>query len=256
MFCALPDPFWVVPSSSDHDFICCAPRLVLGATKGAVSRFHVLRPRTHFRLYRGRRVPFSCFALLDSFSPVPRASGPVFVFCAPRLIFVGSEGVRSRFHVLSSRTHFRRYWGCRVPFSYFALPKLFHAESGASSLIFMFHALGLYFGGTEGVRSRFHGLHSRTHFQRYRGRQVSFSCCAVPDSFSDTVGVGSHFHVSGGTEGTESNFQVSRYQTHFQRYCATLFRALRTAAGRWDAEEGHGDPSQACICLMPADSAV
>jgi hypothetical protein len=39
-------------------------------------------------------------------------------------------------------------------------------------------------------------------------------------------------------------------------YCATLFRALRTAPGRWDAEEGHGDPSQACICLMPADSAV
>jgi Reverse transcriptase (RNA-dependent DNA polymerase) len=39
-------------------------------------------------------------------------------------------------------------------------------------------------------------------------------------------------------------------------HCATLFRALRTAAGRWDAEEGHGDPSQACICLMPADSAV
>jgi hypothetical protein len=38
--------------------------------------------------------------------------------------------------------------------------------------------------------------------------------------------------------------------------CATLFRALRTAAGRWVAEEGHGDPSQACICLMPADSAV
>jgi uncharacterized membrane protein len=38
--------------------------------------------------------------------------------------------------------------------------------------------------------------------------------------------------------------------------CATLFRALRTAAGRWDAEEGHRDPSQACICLMLADSAV
>jgi hypothetical protein len=38
--------------------------------------------------------------------------------------------------------------------------------------------------------------------------------------------------------------------------CATLFRAFRTAAGRWDAEEGHGDPSQACICLMPADSTV
>jgi hypothetical protein len=38
--------------------------------------------------------------------------------------------------------------------------------------------------------------------------------------------------------------------------CATLFRALRTASGRWDAEEGHEDPSQACICLMPVDSTV
>jgi hypothetical protein len=42
----------------------------------------------------------------------------------------------------------------------------------------------------------------------------------------------------------------------FLSVCATLFRARRTAAGRWDAEEGHGDPSQACICLMPAGSAV
>jgi hypothetical protein len=39
-------------------------------------------------------------------------------------------------------------------------------------------------------------------------------------------------------------------------YCATLFRVLRTASGRWDAEEGHGDPSQACICLMLVDSTV
>jgi hypothetical protein len=34
---------------------------------------------------------------------------------------------------------------------------------------------------------------------------------------------------------------------------ATLFRVLRTAAGRWDAEEGHGDPSRACICLVPVE---
>jgi hypothetical protein len=41
--------------------------------------------------------------------------------------------------------------------------------------------------------------------------------------------------------------------------CATLFRALRTAflwCWRWDAEEGHGDPSQACIYLMPVNSTV
>jgi hypothetical protein len=44
---------------------------------------------------------------------------------------------------------------------------------------------------------------------------------------------------------------IYRYEhsTTLILHCATLFRALRTADGRWDAEEGHGDPSQACICL-------
>jgi hypothetical protein len=44
--------------------------------------------------------------------------------------------------------------------------------------------------------------------------------------------------------------------SHTVCVCAILFRALRTAAGRWDAEEGYGDPSQKCICLKPADSTV
>jgi Reverse transcriptase-like len=41
------------------------------------------------------------------------------------------------------------------------------------------------------------------------------------------------------------------------RICATLFRApphRRRAMG--SAEEGHGDPSRACICWVSADSAV
>jgi hypothetical protein len=32
--------------------------LIFGGTDGVESRFHVLRARTNFRLYRGRRVPF------------------------------------------------------------------------------------------------------------------------------------------------------------------------------------------------------
>jgi hypothetical protein len=44
-------------------------------------------------------VPFSCFVRPDSFSTVPGALGPVFMFCAPGLMFGGTEGVESRFHV-------------------------------------------------------------------------------------------------------------------------------------------------------------
>jgi hypothetical protein len=121
----------------------CASGLIFGGIKDVGSRFQVLRSRTCFRRYRGRRVPFSCFARTDSFLAVPRASGPVFMFCAHRLIFGGIEGVGSRFHVLHVRTHFRRYRGrqsrfnvlraqtrfrrcrvCRVPFSCFARPFL------------------------------------------------------------------------------------------------------------------------------------
>jgi hypothetical protein len=65
----------------------CAPGHVFGDTEGVGSRFHVLRSRTHFRRYRGHRVPFSCFAHPYSFSAIPRASGPVFMFCALGLIF-------------------------------------------------------------------------------------------------------------------------------------------------------------------------
>jgi hypothetical protein len=159
-------------------FSCFVCRTHFRGPKGDGSRFQVLRDWTHFQRYRQRRVLFYFFARPDSFSVVSRASGPVFRFCASRLIFGGNEGAGYSFHVS-------------------AVPR-------ASCLVFKFCAPRLIFGGTTGIGSRFHVLRSRTHFQR----------------------------------------------------CATLFRALRTAAGRWDAEEGHGDPSQACIILMPADSAV
>jgi hypothetical protein len=178
----------------------CAPGVIFGGTEGVASRFHVLRTRTRFRRYRGRRVPLSCFTRPDSFSAVPRASGPTFMFYAPGLVFGGTEGVGSHFHVLRARTRFRRYRerqvlfscfslrdsfspksGRRAPFSRFALLDSFSAISRASGPVFMFCAPGLIFGGTEGVRSLFHVLRARTRFLRYRGRRVTFSCFASPD---------------------------------------------------------------------------
>jgi hypothetical protein len=116
-----PDSFSAVLSVSRPIFIFCASELFFGGTEGVGSGFYVLRARTLFRRYQGRRVPFSCFAFTDSFSAVPMASSPVFLFCPPRLVFDGTEGVGSRFHALRTRTRFRRYRGRRVPFSCFAL---------------------------------------------------------------------------------------------------------------------------------------
>jgi hypothetical protein len=137
---ARPDSFSPVPRASSPVFIFCAARLIFGATDGVGSHFHVLRTRTYFRQYGGRRVPFSYFAPPDSFSTVPRASGPVFMFYAPGLVFDRTEGGWSRFHVLLARTHFPRERGCRVPFSCFALPDSFLAVLRASCPIFMFNA--------------------------------------------------------------------------------------------------------------------
>jgi hypothetical protein len=174
----------------------CAPGPNLGGTEGAEFSFHLSRSWTHFCRCRGHRVSFSCFALLDSFSAVPRASGPVFMFCAPK-----PSGSKSNFDVPFSRTSFQQYRGRRDPFSCFALPNP-RAELRATSQILMVLAPGLVFSGTRGVRSyflfctpglifegtedvgsSFHVSRSRTHFQRYRGRQVPFSCVALLDLF-------------------------------------------------------------------------
>jgi hypothetical protein len=95
----------------------CGPGLVFSGTDGVGSHFLILCSRTRFRLYRGCQVSFSCFALPDSFSAVPRESGPIFMFCAPGLDFGGSEGVGSRFHVFRFRIRFRRFRGHRVSLS-------------------------------------------------------------------------------------------------------------------------------------------
>jgi hypothetical protein len=178
----------------------CEPRLIFGGTEGVGSRFHVLRSRTRFRRYRGRRVPFSCvgrldsfsaesrvsgpvymFCATDSFSAVPRVYGPVFVFCALELIFDGSDVDVSRFLVLRTRTHLRLFRGRRVSFSCFMLRESFSALPRASGPIFMFCTPRLIFSGTERVRSCLHVLRCRTRFRRCRVCRVPFSCFARPD---------------------------------------------------------------------------
>jgi hypothetical protein len=240
MFCALGLIFGGSEGVGSR-FIVLRPLLDFNGTDGVRTRFHVmhsrtrfrqcggcqvpfsfLRPRTCFRWYLGRRVPFSCFALSDSFSAVLRASGPVFMFCSPRLVFSDTHGIGSHFHVLRARTHFRRYRRRPLPFSCFALTDMFSAVRRASGPVFMFFAPGYVFGGTEGVGSRFHVLHSGTRFRRYRGCRVPFSCFALPNSFS-TVQTASapvfmfcaHEHVFSGTEGVASRIYVLRSRTPF-----------------------------------------
>jgi hypothetical protein len=186
---ARTDSFSAVTRASGPVFNFCAPRLVFSGTEGVGSRFHVLRARTRLRRYRARRVPSSCFARTDSFSAVPMASGPVFKFCSPGLVFSGTEGVGSRFQVLRARTRVQRYRGRRVPFSCFARPDSFSAVPRASGPVFMFCAPRLVFGGTEGVGSRFQVLCSRNRFRRYQGSPVPFSSFARPDSFSAVTSV-------------------------------------------------------------------
>jgi hypothetical protein len=216
---------------------------------GAGSSFHVLRSRTRFRRYQGRRRLFSCFTLPDSFRALPRASGLVFKFCAPGNVFGGTEGVGSRFNVLSSRTLFGRYRRRRGSFSSFALPDTFLAVLRAAGLIFMFCAPGLFLGITEGVGARFHVFRSRTRFRRYQGRRRSFSCFALPDSFwalPRASGLVFKFCSTGnvfcGTDGVGSHFHVLSSRTLFGRHrgrrvpysCFVLpysFRAVPTASG-------------------------
>jgi hypothetical protein len=152
---ALPYSFSKVPRASSPVLKLCALGVVFGGAECVRSHFHILPARTRFRRYRRRRVPFSCFVLPDSFSAVPIASGPVFMFCTPGLIFGDIEGIGSHFHVLFSQTHFRRCRVRRVPFSCFARPESFPAVPRASGPVFMFCAPGLVFGCAECVGSHF-----------------------------------------------------------------------------------------------------
>jgi hypothetical protein len=261
---ALPESFSAVPRASSLLFMFCTHGLLFGGIDGVGSRFHVMRSRTRFSTVQRASVQFSCYARPDSFSAVPRASGlilmfcaprlkfstvprasgPVFMFCAPGLVFDGTKGVGSRFHILRTRTPFRRCLVRWVPISCFAHPFSFSTVTRALGPVIMFCSHELVFSGTEGVGSRFNVLRVRTCFIWYQGHQVSFSCFARPDTisavssasgpyfkfgapvlvFSCTEGVRSRFHVLlfelvlGGTKRIGSRFHVLRARTHFRRY--------------------------------------
>jgi hypothetical protein len=159
MFCA---PGLVLGGTEGVDpiFMFCPPGLVFDGTEGVGSCYFVLRSRTRFRWCRGRRVPFSRFALPGSFLALPWVSVSVFLFCVAGLVFGVTEGVWSRFHVLRFRPRFQRFRGRPVPFSFFARLYSFSAEPRASGLVFMFCAAGRVLGGTEGVGSPCHVLRS------------------------------------------------------------------------------------------------
>jgi hypothetical protein len=60
--------------------------------------------RARFRRYGGRSVSISCTEWIADGG----TESPVFMFCAPEIVFGGTEGIGSRFQVLRARTHFRR----------------------------------------------------------------------------------------------------------------------------------------------------
>jgi hypothetical protein len=215
---ARSNSFSTVPTASGPVFMFCATRHVFGDAKDVGSRFQVLRSRTHFRRFRGRRVPFSCFASPYTFSAVPRALGPVLRFWAHRLVFDGTEGV-------GSRTRFPWYRRHRVPVSCFVRPYSFSAVPRASGPFFIFSAPGIIFGATEGVRFRFHVLRSRMCFWRCGGCRLLFSCFAFPNSFLAVPwasGPGFMFCalvlIFGCTEGVGPHCHIFRPQNRFRRY--------------------------------------
>jgi hypothetical protein len=167
----------------------------------------------------------ACIALPDSFWAVPRALGPIFMFCAPKIVLDGTEGVGSRLHVLRSWTRFGRYQGRQIPFSCFGLLDLFRAIPRASGLDFMLCAPDLILGCTEGVGSNFHVLRSVTHFRRYGRHRVLFSSFVLLDSFLAVLGASgpvfmfcaSRF-VFDGTEGVGSRFYVLHSRIRFGMY--------------------------------------
>jgi hypothetical protein len=123
-----------------------------------------------------------------------------------------------------SRTRFRRYIGCRDPFSCFAISDSFLAVPRASVPVFMCFAPIFIFSGTEGVGSNFHILCARTYFRRYQGSRVLFSCFALPNSLSTVLSVSDPVfmfsapgHVLGGAETVGSRFHVLHSGTLFRR---------------------------------------
>jgi hypothetical protein len=158
--------------------------------------------------------PFSCFAHLISFSAVPRASGPVFIFCA--------------------QTRFLQYRARLVLLSCFALRYSFSMVPTASVPVFLFCAPGLVSGDTEGIRSCFSGFTLHDSFSAVpRASLPVFTFCASGLVFGFRVSglvftfcpwaLGPVFMFStpglvfSGIEGVGSRFHDLRTRSHFRR---------------------------------------
>jgi hypothetical protein len=89
----------------------CPSGVIFGGTEGTGSYFYLCASGFIFGDTKGAESSFLFLLLLNSFSAVSRAPGPVFMFYIPKLIFGGTEGVGSNFYVLRFRTHVRRYQG-------------------------------------------------------------------------------------------------------------------------------------------------
>jgi hypothetical protein len=190
-------------------------------TEGSGSHFHVLRSQISFRRYRGRKVLFSCLALLDSFWPVPRAQGLVFLSCAHRFIFDGTKGVECRFHVLRSRTRFGRYRGGQVQFSCFALPDSISSVLRRQVLFSLF-ALPNYFSAAPRRRVPFLSFVLQDTFSAVSmASGPVFTFCALEPFCAVLVALGPVLIfcaleiVLGGFEGVGSHFHVLCSLTHF-----------------------------------------
>jgi hypothetical protein len=221
---ALSDSFSAVARASDPVSMFCSPGHVFGGMECVGSRFHVLRSQTCFRRFRGRQVPFSCFASPYSFSAIPRASDPVFMFCAPGHVFDGAEGFGSGFMFCAPGLVFGGSEGVGSNFLVLCPPCSFLTVTTASGPVFMFCAPEHVFGGAEGVVSLFHVLRSRTRFRRCEGRRDSFSCFALLDSFSAILRAScpvfmfcASVLIFGGTDGVRSHFHVLHLLAHFRR---------------------------------------
>jgi hypothetical protein len=186
-FFAPLDSFSAVPRAFVPVFMFCAPGLIFGGPECVRSRFYFLPARTYFRRYLGRRVPFSA---VPRASAVSRASGPDFTYCPPGIFSGGTEGVGYRFHILRSqtclrlyRTHFRKYRGRRLPFSFFAFQDLFSAVPRASTPVFLFCAPDSFSAVRRASDLVFMFCSPGLVFPRFRGRQVPFSCFAPRTHF-------------------------------------------------------------------------
>jgi hypothetical protein len=173
----------------------CAPGIIFGYAEGAGFDCHILRSRNHLGRYRQRQVPFSCFALPNSFLAILRAPGPVFMFYSLGLILVDTVGAESRFQVLRFHTRLGLYRGRQIPFSSFALQNSFLTITRASGHIFMYCAPKLFFSGTECVRSYFNVCTSELILGVLRAPGPVFMFCAPELIFHGTEGVGTRFHV-------------------------------------------------------------